>query len=158
MSPSVQQNKQEAKMKISRRQSIAALALVSASPALAKKKKTVLPQPDVGPFTDIAEKLLGHLKEIGTYNGVPASLDGGPLARSMDDYSPAGEAALRSELQTSRDILSRIRIKGDATTGAQLATINATLENGTRSAHIPYGKINPFNFSGHVPYVVTHLA
>ncbi len=145
-------------MKITRRQSIAALALISASPTFAKKKKSALPQPDIGPFTDIADKLLGHLKEIGTYNGVPASLDGGPLARSMDDYSPAGEAALRSDLQISKDLLSRIRIKGDATTSAQLATINATLDNGTRSAHIPYGKVNPFNFSGHVPYVVTQLA
>ncbi len=146
-------------MKLTRRQSIAALTLFSASPALAKRKKTVVfPQPDVGPFNEIADKLLGHLKEIATYNGVPASLDGGMLARSMDDYSPAGETALRVDLQWSRDLLARVKFRADGRTGNDLAVISATLENGTRSAHIPYGKINPFNFSGHVPYIVTQLA
>lgn len=146
-------------MKITRRQSIAALALVSASPSLAKKKKLPpLAPSDVGPFSDIADKLLGHLKEIGTYYGVPASLNGGPLARSMDDYSPAGEAALRADLQWSRDLLARVKFRVDGRTGNDLAIISATLENGTRSAGIPYGKINPFNFSGHMPYVVTQLA
>jgi uncharacterized protein (DUF885 family) len=148
----------ETRMTITRRQSIAAIAIVAASPALARRKTPVLPPPDVGPFEQIAEKLLGHLREIGTYNGVPASLDGGPLARRMDDYSPAGEAAVRAELQASRDMLARIRMRGNEKTATQLSVVNATLENGTRSAAIPYGKVNPFNFSGHVPYIVTQLA
>jgi uncharacterized protein (DUF885 family) len=148
----------ETSMTITRRQSIAAIAIVAASPALAKRKTPALPPPDVGPFYQIADKLLGHLREIGTYNGVPASLDGGPLARSMDDYSPAGEAAVRAELQASRDMLARIRMRGNEKTATQLSVVNATLENGTRSAAIPYGKVNPFNFSGHVPYIVTQLA
>jgi uncharacterized protein (DUF885 family) len=148
----------ETRMTITRRQSIAAIAIVAASPALARRKTPALPPPDVGPFEQIADKLLGHLREIGTYNGVPASLDGGPLACSMDDYSPAGEAAVRAELQASRDMLARIRMRGNEKTATQLSVVNATLENGTRSAAIPYGKINPFNFSGHVPYIVTQLA
>ena len=40
----------------------------------------------------------------------------------------------------------------------QRAVIEATLEAGTRSSGVPYGKVNPFNFSGHVPYVVNQIA
>ena len=144
-------------MRVSRRQGLAALALFSASPALARKKKRKLP-PDTGPFDDIGDKLLGHLREMGTYNGVPQALDGGPAARSLDDYSPAGEAALRAEYQAGRDLLARIRIGGDERTAAHLGVISATLENGTRSAGVPYGRINALNYTGHSPYLVSQIS
>jgi uncharacterized protein (DUF885 family) len=138
---------------------MAAIAAGLAGPALAKRKK---PTPETAPeakaFEDMADRLLSHLRESAVYNGTAGALDGGPLARAFDDYSPAGEAATRAELQASRDLLTRIRIRGDGPMAAHLSTVMATLENGTRSAAVPYGKVNPFNFSGHIPYLVTQLA
>lgn len=148
-------------VEFSRRTGLAALASLSAAPALARKKKpkkgVELP-PESRLFEDMADRLLAHLKETATYNGTAASLDGGALARSLDDYTPAGEAAVRAELQASRDLLARVRIRSDAPEARHLSTISAVLENGTRSAGVPYGKVNPFNFSGHVPYLITPVA
>jgi uncharacterized protein (DUF885 family) len=143
---------------ITRRQAMGAMGLVAASPALAAKRKPKLPAPDVGPLDGIAEKLLGHLKETGCYNGVPGALDGGPLARSIDDYSPSGEAALRAEFAAAKDLLARIRIRGDELMATRLAVTNAILDNGVRSAAIPYGRINPFGFTAHEPYSVSQIS
>jgi uncharacterized protein (DUF885 family) len=142
---------------ITRRTSLGALAVAVASPAFARKKRKT-PPPDTGPFDDIGSKLLGHLRETGTYNGVPQALDGGPLARSLDDYSPAGEASLRAEFQAGRDLLMRIRFAGNDKTGTHLGVVSATLENGTRSAGISYGRINPLNFMGHSPYLISQIS
>lgn len=138
-----------------RRQTLVALALTATSPALARPRK--LPPPIVGPLETITESLLARFPESAVYNGTPGALDGGPLARTLDDYSPAGEAAARASLQSARDLLARIRVTSDSELGRHLPLINAILENATRSASISYGKINPFNFSGHVPYVVSQL-
>lgn len=140
---------------VDRRQTLAALALTAAAPALARPRK--LPPPTVGPLETITENILAHFPESAVYNGTPEALDGGPLARTLDDYSPAGEAAARASLQSARDTLARIRVASDSELGRHLPLISAILENATRSASIPYGKINPFNFSGHVPYVVSPL-
>lgn len=140
---------------VDRRQTLAALALTAAAPALARPRK--LPPPTVGPLETITENILAHFPESAVYNGTPGALDGGPLARTLDDYSPAGEAAARAALQSARDLLARIRVAADSELGRHLPLINAILENATRGASIPYGKINPFNFSGHVPYVVSPL-
>jgi uncharacterized protein (DUF885 family) len=145
-------------MRFTRRQSIAALAIASAQPALAKKKNKLPLTEDTGPFEDIAERLLIHLRETATYNGTAGALNGGLLARQMDDYSPAGEAALRKEYQNGRDLLARIRIAQNSPMAAHLGTINAVLENGTRSAAIPYGRINPFSFTGHTPYLISQIS
>lgn len=154
-------------MRISRRTVISGLAATIAAPseaAASRKRKRrptprvprPLPPPTFGPFEDIADRLLGHLREIACYTGTPDALNGGPLARKLDDYSPAGEAATRADFQWSLDVLARVRLA--STSGAHLPTISALLENGTRSSSIPYGRINPLNFSGHVPYLVTQLA
>lgn len=146
-------------MKLSRRQSLATALVMTASPALARRKRTpVAPAADALPFAAMSDRLLAQLPETATYNGTPDSLAGGALARRLNDYSPAGEANRRAALQAERDLLARIRIAGDARTSTHLAVISATLENGTRSAAIGYGHVNPFNFSGHVPYLVTQLA
>jgi uncharacterized protein (DUF885 family) len=115
-----------------------------------------LPPPSVGPFDEMADNLLGHLRETACYNGTPDALNGGPMARSLDDYSPGGEASLRAEYQAGRELLMRIRL--NSASGAFLPTVSAILENGTRSAAIPYGRINPLNFSGHIPYLVTQIS
>ena len=138
-----------------RRQTLAALALTTAAPAFAKLKK--LPPPTVGPLETMTEKLLVRFPESAVYNGTDGALDGGPLARALDDYSPAGEAATRQELIDSRELLKRIRLTAESPLAKNLPLISAILENGTRSAGIAYGKINPFNFSGHVPYVASPL-
>ncbi len=143
---------------ITRRQALGGIGVVSASPSLAAKRKPRLPMPEVGPLDGIAERLLGHLKETGCYNGVPAALDGGPLARSLDDYSPAGEAALRAEYAAAKDLLARIRIRGDALMSTRLAVTNAILDNGVRSAGISYGRINPLGFTAHEPYLVSQIS
>jgi uncharacterized protein (DUF885 family) len=162
-------------MKISRRAIVAALMALMGSPAFAARKKArrgrgrarpqvkapppaTIPDPSTGIIDQIAEKLLTHLRETAVYNGTTGALGGGPLARTLDDYSPAGEAALRAELQAERDLLARVRIAGNATTSLRLATVGAILENGTRSSAIPYGRVNPLSFSGHNPYIVTQLA
>jgi uncharacterized protein (DUF885 family) len=108
------------------------------------------------PFDGIADSLLHHLRETACYNGTPDAMAGGKLARSLDDYSPAGEAALRGSFKDAQNLLMRVRFGGSA--ARYLGTVSAILENGSRSAAIPYGRINPLTFSGHVPYVVTQLA
>ena len=160
-------------MKFGRRMILGAMMALWTAPALAARKKVRRgrPRPRVNPapsvpandpsnaiIDQIAEKLLNHLRETAVYNGTAGALGGGPLARTLDDYSPAGEAALRAELQTNRDGLARIKIAGNATTSLRLATVGAILENGTRTAAIPYGRVNPLSFSGHNPYLVTQLA
>lgn len=140
---------------IDRRQALAALALTAAAPAFARPRK--LPPQTTGPLEAITEAILARFPESAVYNGTPGALDGGPLARTLDDYSPAGEAAARASLQSARDLLARVRVASDSELGRHLPLIGAILENATRSASISYGKINPFNFSGHVPYVVSQL-
>lgn len=98
-----------------------------------------LPCPIRTPLDTIADRILAHTPEAGVYAGVPAALDGGPLARAMDDYSPAGEAALRAALRTARADTARIACP-DPNGALDLATAGAVLENATRSAHIPYGR------------------
>lgn len=105
----------------------------------------------------IADRLMPLFPETATYNGVPGSTDGGPLARRMDDWSPAGEAARREALATEAGLLARVRI-GDPALARRAAIVSALLENGVRSAGISYGRINPFWFSGHVPYLITPVA
>ncbi len=145
-------------MKIARRTLIAALSATAAAPLAAQRRKRPPLPLAPAPFADIADRLLAHLRESAVYNGTPGALDGGALARRMDDYSPAGEEACRAEMRAAQTKLATIRIAGNSSAAAHLATVTATLENGTRSATIPYGKINPFNFSGHVPYVVSQIA
>ena len=143
-------------MKFSRRQTLAATALVPAAPLWAKKRKPsiLLPPPD--PFESISDKLLALLPDTATYNGTPGALAGGALARRMDDYSPAGEAKIRAAYADAQTRVTAMRVSGERAE-LQRDVVAATLENGTRSAAVPYGKINPFHFAGHVPYIVTQI-
>ena len=155
-----------------RRQAIASIGagIVAAgmtAPAIAAKPRPkpkpkvrirILPQPTVGPLDTLADALLAHVPETATYNGVPAAMDGGAAARRMDDYSPAGEAAWRAELASGAAMLAGIRTANDPLMATRLAVAAAVLANGTRSAAIPYGRTNPFSFSGHAPYLVTQVA
>ncbi len=106
----------------------------------------------------LADRLLVHVPEIATYNGVAAALGGGPLARRMDDYSPAGEAAWRTALKEAEAALATMRCDSGRPGALRIEVARAVVSNGTRSAAIPYGRPNPFWFSGHVPYLVTQIA
>ena len=149
-----------------RRQTVAGLALAATSapgfaaarPKPKPKPPRVLPPPTVGPLDALTDELLAHIPETATYNGTPTAMDGGPAARRMDDYSPAGEAAWRDALRNGANRLATIRVAADPLTATRLAVAGAILENGVRSAGISYGRTNPFNFSGHVPYLVTQVA
>jgi uncharacterized protein (DUF885 family) len=144
-------------MKFSRRQALVASALVPTAPVWAKKSKHAILPPATDPFEEVTERLLALLPDTATYNGTPGSLAGGPLARRMDDYSPTGEAKIRAAYADAKKAVASMRRRGDERTATQRAVVEATLENGTRSAAVPYGKINPFHFAGHVPYVVTQI-
>src|SRR5579872_2346946 len=105
----------------------------------------------------IANDLLTHLPELGPYNGVAAAQDGGPLARRMDDWSPAALDRYRGALQRAAQQLAHVDC-GTNSEALQLATARAILADGTRTDAIRYGRPNPLWFSGHVPYVVTPVA
>lgn len=144
-------------MKFSRRQALVASALVPTAPVWATTRKHAILPPAPDPFEEVTERLLALLPDTATYNGTPGSLAGGPLARRMDDYSPTGEAKIRAAYADAKKAVASMRRRGDERTATQRAVVEATLENGTRSAAVPYGKINPFHFAGHVPYVVTQI-
>lgn len=126
----------------------------AAAPA---RRRPAPPCPIAAPLDAIADRLLDHTPETATYNGVPAALDGGPLARRLDDYSPAGEAAFRGALADAQRAAAAITCTDDRRSRLQIATAQAVLANATRSAAILYGRINAFSFSGHVPYLVTQV-
>jgi uncharacterized protein (DUF885 family) len=106
----------------------------------------------------VADLVLAELPEIGAYNGVPDALNGGPLARRMDDWSPAGVERFRGTLVRAARILAGVDCAGTDPTALQLAAAREIIAAGTRTGAIHYGRPNPFWFSGHVPYVITPVA
>lgn len=107
---------------------------------------------------DVANLLLSHLPEIGAYNGVVEALNGGPLARRLDDWSPAGVERYRAGLAQAARILADVECQAAGLEGLQLAAARDIVASGTRTQAIHYGRPNPLWFSGHVPYVVTPVA
>jgi len=106
----------------------------------------------------LADQLLGELPEVAVYNGVPQALNGGPLARRMDDWSPAGIARYRGVLARAAQLLARDDCAASEPQALQLAVARDIIADGTRTAAIHYGRPNPLWFSGHVPYVVAPVA
>ncbi|MDB5690556.1 MAG: hypothetical protein JWL91_2432, partial [Sphingomonas bacterium] len=113
--------------------------------------------PVAAPLDRVADALLTHLPETATYNGTPDALDGGRLARRMDDYSAAGEAAWRAALATAAADIDTIRCTGDPRGSLRLDVARAIVANGRGSADVPYGRINPLWYSGHLPYVANQI-
>jgi len=134
-------------------------AIAACLPSAPSTAKAPPPCPIRVPLDTIAERLLEHTPETAVYNGVADAEIGGPLSRRLDDYSPAGEAAWRAALARAQADASPLSCGPDDRLGQiRLDTAAAILANATRSASIPYGRINAFNFSGHVPYLVTQIA
>ena len=147
---------------MTRRQGLGLLAGAGVAALLSRARplaaKPVAPCAIAVPLEGVTDRLLAHVPETATYNSVPQSLDGGPLAALMDDYTPAGESAWRAALATEAEALARLDCPTDAAATLHLDIARAIVENGRRSAAIPYGRTNPFGFSGHVPYLVTQIA
>jgi len=106
----------------------------------------------------VADQLLKLSPETAVYNGDPSALNGGPAARRLDDYSPAGEAALRSAVRTLRTRLAATECPAEGQGRLWRDTGNAVLANAARSADIPWGHLRPLWFSAHEPYVVSQVA
>ncbi|QLC24332.1 DUF885 domain-containing protein [Parasphingopyxis algicola] len=105
-----------------------------------------------------ADRLLALLPEVATYNGTEAALDGGPLARRLNDYSPAGEQALREGTAASRARIAALDCPRGSRDALHAAVSEAVLANAQRSASIPYGRINPFSYVNHLPYLVSQIS
>lgn len=106
----------------------------------------------------IAAALLGHLPEVGVYNGVPAALHGGPLARRMDDWSPGALEAYRATLRAAAQRLAAFDCALPPAQQLQREAARTVLAAGTSTADIAYGRNNPLWYSGHVPYVIAPVA
>ena len=106
-------------MKFSRRQALVASALVPTAPVWAKKRKSAILPPATDPFEEVTERLLALLPDTATYNGTPGSLAGGPLARRMDDYSPAGEAKIRAAYADAKKAVASMRRSGGYAEGGE---------------------------------------
>ncbi|WP_243395783.1 DUF885 domain-containing protein [Sphingomonas oleivorans] len=137
---------------------MAMLAAGAALPSTAAPGRSPPVCPVMAPLDAVADRLFAHLPEIATYNGLPDALDGGPLARRMDDHSPEGETAWRAALKAAERDVAALTCPGDRAGTLRLAIARTVLANGTRSTAIPYGRPNPFSFSGHAPYAVTQIS
>jgi len=133
----------------------AALAGALAAPAAAKPPPLC---PLTTPLDAIADALLARMPEAATNAGVAQARDGGPLARRMDDYSPAGEAGRRHALRDAEAALAAIVCDDDPIGARDLAIARAVVANATRAADIAYGRIDTFGVAGHSPYLVTPIA
>lgn len=102
----------------------------------------------------VADRLLAHMPELAVYNGLPRP----EALRRFDDYSPAGEAALRAALVAARDQLQSTTCAASPRETQHLTVARAILANATRSVDIPYGHLRPLWFSGHEPYVVSQIS
>lgn len=145
---------------VTRRQTLAGLAASSILSATGCASLTGSAAQDCDAGTALAreaEVLLALLPEIAAYNGTEAALDGGPLARRLADYSPAGEQNLRAETAASRERIAALDCAADSRDASHAAVSEAVLANAGRSADIPYGHINPFSYVNHLPYLVTQI-
>jgi uncharacterized protein (DUF885 family) len=139
-----------------------ALALLATTPIALSPAARALPAPAACPVTRpldvIAARLLTHVPEVATYNGVPQALGGGPLARAMDDYSPAGDAAWRAALRQATTSLAPLACPDDRLAALRIEVVRTIIGYGTQTEAIPYGRPNPFWFAGHVPYLVNQVS
>ncbi|WP_235973751.1 DUF885 domain-containing protein [Parasphingopyxis marina] len=145
---------------VTRREALAGLAATTALslPGCATMERGSRPCPAGGVLSMEADRLLAMLPEVATYNGAEAALDGGPLARRLTDYSPAGEAALRAGTAASRTRIAALDCGPDTSGALHAAVVDAVLENAGRSSSISYGHIDPFSYVNHLPYLVQQIS
>lgn len=141
-----------------RRETIVGLCAAGISAAPAAEAARPLACPLRTPLDAVADRILAETPESGVFAGVPAAMDGGPLARRIDDYSPAGEERLRRALRAAGRDLAGLSCTDDADGALDLAIARSGVENALGGGDIPYGRTDPFGFTGHVPYLVNQIA
>ncbi len=108
----------------------------------------------------IVDQLMTQMPELAVYTGVPAGRGGNLLQRRFNDFSPAGEEALRTALAQARQTLEGIDCAtADPRSTTQLAVARTIFDNTlTTARNHAFGHVQPFWFSGHVPYVVSQIS
>lgn len=145
---------------VSRRAVVAGLL---GSPLLAR---SVFAAPTVGcrmtadrALDQVTRSLLEHMPEFAVYAGVPDAKGGTGAQRSLDDYSPAGEARLRAALREASSLVraAQAMAENSGCDAGPLRVGAAIVDGALLSADLPYGHIQPLWLSGHVPYVVSQI-
>ncbi len=108
----------------------------------------------------LVDQLMTLMPELAVYTGMPAARGGQWLQRRFNDHSPAGEQALRDALAQARRSLDDIACPSDnARAQSHLAVTRTIFDNALSTArHHPFGHVQPFWFSGHIPYVVNQIS
>ncbi len=140
-----------------------AMAMLAAGTALLPAAARAAAAPascDVAPALDrVAALLLDFLPETAAGSGAPGALDGGPLARRMDDHAPATLERYRAALRQAAGILAHAGCAGmDEAARFRPDAARAIVAVGTRTIPITYGRSNPFDFAAHTPYVIAPVA
>ena len=150
------------KFELTRREAVAGLAagtILSASGCASLQIDQAMPRCNASAALSLeADRLLALLPEVATYNGAAPSLNGGPLARRMADYSPAGEQALRGEVAASRARIAALDCAVGTREALHADVCEAVLTTAGRSASIAYGRINPFSYVNHLPYLISQIS
>lgn len=117
-------------------------------------------RPALLPLLDgTAARLLAHQHEMAVYAGAPSALGGSAAQSRFDDYSPAGEARLRAVIAEERTRLIDVDCIAGSREALQLAVARATLDSAhDTGSRFAWGHVQPFWFSGHVPYVASQIS
>lgn len=104
-------------------------------------------------------EMLREDPEAAWYVTVPEDAAGGPYAARLTDLSPAAERRRRATMRRFLRDLGPIaaRASSDAETTA-VAVARWMLERNLAAASVPYGRIQPFYFTGHSPYVFNAIS
>lgn len=93
------------------------------------------------------------------YATVPDDAAGGPYASRLTNLSPAAERRRRAGMRQFLKRLERLSreepLSGRSTA---LAVTRWMLERNLAAASVPYGRIQPFYFTGHSPYVFNAIS
>lgn len=97
--------------------------------------------------------------EAAWYATVPEEAAGGPYASRLTNLSPAAERRRRVQMRQFLGQLERLSreesLSGDSTA---VAVTRWMLERNLAAASVPYGRIQPFYFTGHSPYVFNAIS
>lgn len=108
---------------------------------------------------DQAARYLATDPELATYYGLDPDQAGGAHAGRLGDYSPEAAAARRALLD--RFVAELDAIDRASLSDADRVTVDvarSTYATATGAADIAYGRIYPFWYVGHTPYVVNQIS
>lgn len=97
--------------------------------------------------------------EAAWYATVPEEAAGGPYASRLTDLSPAGERGRRAQMKQFLRQLERFAHDvPESRDSTAIAVTRWMLERNLAAASVPYGRIQPFYFTGHSPYVFNAIS